>query len=81
MEAASEKHAIGLAFRKAARLKEDEWIGSFDANKYRYDLQNVLDATDFSAEAKAGGTSVSVADLANDLREMHVTEYSFSRPI
>ena len=42
-------------------------------SKYRYDLQNVLDATEFSDEATE--TSVTAADLAKDLCEMHVTEY------
>ena len=75
MDAATEERAVRLAFRKAARLKEEEWVGSFDASKYRYDLQNVLDATECSAEAKAGEISVNAADLAKDLREMHIVEY------
>ena len=75
VNAASEERAVRLAIRKAARLKEEEWVGSFDSSKYRYDLQHVVGAAEFSAEAKAGETSVSAADLAKDLREMHVTEY------
>ena len=73
VDAASEEHAVRLAFRKASRLKEEEWVGSFDARKYRYDLQNVLDATEFSDEATE--TSVTAADFAKDLCEMHITEY------
>ena len=73
VNAVSEERAVRLAFRKAARLKEEEWVGSFDARKYRYDLQNVLDATEFSDEATE--TSVTAADLAKDLCEMHITEY------
>ena len=75
MNAVSEARAVCLALRKAARLKEEEWVGSFDARKYRYDLQHVLDATGCSAEARAGETSGIAADFVRDLRAMHVTEY------
>ena len=30
VNAASEERAVRLAIRKAARLKEEEWVGSFD---------------------------------------------------
>ena len=75
VDAVNEERAVRLAFGKAARLKEEEWVGSFDACKYRYDLQHILDATEFSAEAEASETSVSAAALAKDLRGMRITEY------
>jgi hypothetical protein len=73
--AATEAHAVRIALRAAARLKDSEWAGGFEPRRYQYDVQHVIDVDEWGQEAAGEGRSETDAELSAFLRSFENVRY------
>ena len=67
VSAGSDEEAVRLALRRAARLRDQKWAGSFEPRRYQYDVQHVIDLDEWAEEDAAEGTSDADAELLGGL--------------